>query len=220
MSKKTRTTTEQTTYATRLATLSAHRLAESSADMLKVLGKGKRASAFEFTEQVNATVDAWGIDTTAIFATDRNPKVIKRFVQFVHGVNARDFKSIDKTTAKILYAMRLAGDFTLTTDALAFIVSGKLKPDATSPETRGVSTRVVSRLFGNVGLTTTPTQISRSVGENGFLQLAGATAAPAGKVNRSYTLNAAHPMVSAFFATVEGATEGQLDELTKGSDAE
>lgn len=208
-------TTNQTAdnFAQRLATLTAHRLADTSADLAKILGKGKRASAFEFTAAVSSAVDAWGIDTRAIFATDRNPKVIKRFIQFVHGVNAKDYKAIDKTTAKILYAMKLAGSYALTTDALAYIVSGAKKPDATSPETRGVSTRVVSRLFGHVGMTTAPTQISRSVGENGFLQLAGATSAPAGKQNREYVLNTEHPMVRAFFATLEGATDAQLDAL-------
>lgn len=202
------------TYIARIAALRAHRLASTSDDMLKVLGHGKKASVFEFTEAVNATIDAWGIDTSAIFATDRNPKCIKRFVQFVHGVNAKDYKSIDATTARILYAMKLAGDYSLTTDALALLCTGKVKPDAIAPETRGVSRRVLGKLFRSVGLTTAPTQISRSVGDNGFLQLAGATSAPKGKQNRPYVLNPEHAMVRAFFATVEGATDAQLEEMT------
>jgi hypothetical protein len=202
------------TFLARVETLRAHRLASTSDDMHKVLGMGRKASVFEFTEAVNATIDAWGIDTAQIFATDRNPKCIKRFVQFVHGVNAKDFKAIDATTARILYAMKLAGDYSLTTDALAHICTGKLKPDATAPELRGVSRRVIGKLFRSVGLTTAPTQISRSVGDNGFLQLAGATDAPKGKQNRPYVLNPAHPMVTAFFATVEGGTDAQLETLT------
>jgi hypothetical protein len=206
-------------FADRLSTLRAHRLAASSADLAKILGQGKKASVFEFTQSVSSACDDMGIDTAQIFATDRNPKVIKRFIQFVHGINARDYKSIDKTTAKILYAMRLAGEHALTTDALAYIVSGKVRPTSDAPETRGVSTRTVSRLFGHVGATTAPTQISRSVGDNGFLQLCGATSADRGKVNRPYTLNAAHPMVTRFFAVVEGATDGQLSEITGQGEA-
>lgn len=212
--------TTTNTYETRLAALRAHRLATTSDDMNKVLGGGRKASVFCFTEAVNAAVDTYGIDTSAIFAADRNPKVIKRFVQFMHGVIARDFKSIDKTSAKILYSMKLAGEHALTTDALAYLVSGSVKEGKTSPESRGVSTRVVSRLFGSVGQTTAPTQISRSVGDNGFMQLAGMTAAPKGKQNRAYVLNESHPLVREFFAVVEGATDGQLDELTKGDKGE
>jgi hypothetical protein len=216
------TTTEAqapaSTYAQRIEALRAHRLAATSDDMSKVLGGGRKSSVFAFTEAVNAAVDRFGIDTSAIFATDRNPKVIKRFVQFVHGINARDFKAIDKTSAKVLYAMKLAGEHTLTTDALAYLVSGSVKEGKVSPETRGVSSRVASRLFGSVGQTTAPTQISRSVGDNGFMQLAGMTSAPKGKQNRAYTLNEAHPLVREFFAVIEGATDGQLSEMV-GDDA-
>lgn len=204
------------TFAQRLSALKGHRLAATSDDMHKVLGGGRKASCFEFTASINATIDAMGIDTASIFAPDRNPKVIKRFIQFVYGVNAGDFKAIDKTSAKILYAMKLAGEHALTNDALAYIVSGKLSTGKTAPESRGVSTRVVARLFGSVGQTTAPTQISRSVGDNGFMQLCGMTAAPTGKQNRAYVLNEGHALVKKFFATVEGATEGQLDTLTAG----
>jgi hypothetical protein len=201
-------------FESRRALLQSHRLAATSADFAKILGHGKKASVFEFTLAVSQACDAMGVNTDAIFATDRNPKVVKRFVQFMHGINAKDYKAIDKTTAKILYAMRLAGEHALTTDALAYIVSGRVRPTSEAPETRGVSTRVVSRLFGHVGATTAPTQISRSVGENGFLTLAGAVTSDAGKVNRPYTLNAAHEMVARFFAVIEGATDGQLDAVT------
>jgi len=202
------------TFEARMSALRAHRLAATSDDMGKVLGQGKKASVFEFTAAVNTAIDSYGIDTAEIFAADRNPKVIKRFVQFIHGINARDFKSIDKTSAKILYSMKLAGDHALTTDALAYLVSGSIKEGKVSPESRGVSTRVVSRLFGVVGQTTAPTQISRSVGDNGFMQLCGMTSAPKGKQNRAYVLNLDHALVKEFFAVVEGATDGQLSEMT------
>jgi len=200
-------------FTARVTALRAHRLASSSADMVKVLGGGKRASAFEFTQQVSDTIDAWGIDTAPIFAPDRNPKVIKRFIQFVHAVNAREYKSIDATTAIIIYALHLAGGLPLTTDALHYLGAG-LADGKVSPETRGVSSRTVRKLFGKVGLSTIPTQASRTVGKNGFLQLAGATTGEPGKVNQRVTLNAAHPMIRAFFDTMNRATDAQIDEVT------
>ena len=200
-------------FVVRMGMLKGHRLASTSADLNKILGGGKKASVFEFTQAVSTACDNFAIDTTQIFARDRNPKVIKRFIQFVHGINAKDFKAIDRTTAKILYSMKLSAPFALTTDALAYLVSGALKGGKTSPESRGVSTRVVGKLFGAVGVTTAPTQISRSVGENGFLQIMGATSAPAGKQNREYVLNESHPLVVKFFQVVEGATDEQIDTI-------
>lgn len=198
-------------YAARRALLRSHRLAKTSADLSSILGD---RGHFAFTERVNDAICAMGIQTDAIFAPDRNPKVIKRFIQFVHGVNAKDFTAIDFTSAKILYALKLAGQYQLTTDALQYIVSGAMKPGA-NPETRGVSARVIGRLFGAVGATTAPTQISRSVGDNGFMQLAGMTSAPTHTQNRAYSLNPNHALVKKFFECVESATSGQLDELTK-----
>lgn len=206
-------------FTARMGMLRDHRLAATSADLGKILGQGKKASCFEFTQSVSTACDSLGIDTTAIFATDRNPKVIKRFIQFVHGINAGDYKAIDRTTAKILYAMRLALPHALTTDALAYLVSSKVRANAEAPEARGISTRVVNRLFGQVGATTAPTQISRSVGENGFLTLAGAVTSDAGKVNRPYALNESHPLVTMFFATLERATDAQLDAVAGTGEA-
>lgn len=210
MTKK--TTKQSRSFADVIAQLSAHRLAESSADMQAVLGKTKSASVFTYTEAVHNKVTEWGIDTGALFAVDRNPKAIKRFVQFVHGVIARDYKAIDKTTAIIIYSLQLSGGSPLTTDALHYLGAG-LKEGKVSPETKGISRRVVSRLFGAVGLSTIPTQTSRTVGRNGFLQLVGATNGEPGKQNQNVTLNAAHPLIAAFFETMNAATEGQISEM-------
>lgn len=203
----------QNTFAQRIAQLSAHRLAATSDDMSKVLQKSGKSSVFAFTESVNEKIDQWGIDTSAIFATDRNPKVIKRFIQFAHAVNAKDYKSVDKTTAIIVYALQAAGEMPLTTDALHYLAS-KLREGKTSPETRGISKRTISKLFGSVGLSTVPTQASRTVGRNGFLQLAGATIGEPGKANQAVKLNSAHPMIVDFFAMMNNASEGQLNEVT------
>lgn len=202
------------TFAARIESLKAHRLAATSADMNAVLGNKGAASPFHFTEKVNEAIDAWGIDTTQIFATDRNPKCIKRFIQFVHGINAKELKNIDKTTAIIIYALHLTNGSPLTTDALHYLGAG-LKEGKVSPESKGVSRRTLSRLFGAVGLSTIPTQTCRTVGRNGFLQLMGATHGEPGKVNQNVTLNAEHPAIKAFFAVMSGASDKAIDAMTE-----
>ena len=202
-------------FATRMGQLSGHRLAATSADLESILGKGKKgaSSAFAFTEPVNAAIDRMGIDTTQIFAIDRNPKVIKRFIQFVHAINAKDYKQIDNTTATIIYALQLAGDNPLTIEALHYIGAG-LKTGRISPETRGISKTTVNKLFGRVGLSTIPTQASRTVGKNGFLQLAGATVGEP-KQNQNVRLHVTHPLIVAFNECMNKATAAQIDEMVK-----
>jgi hypothetical protein len=225
MGKKAKQTTEVNTaaadqqesaFAARLALLKSHRLALTSDDMNKVLGGGKAASCFEFTQAVSDAIDAMGLgeQVAAIFAPDRNPKVIKRFIQFVHGINARDYRAIDKTTAIIIYALHLSPEGSpLTTDALHYLGAG-LREGKISPETKGINRTTVGRLFGAVGLSTIPTQCSRTVGRNGFLQLAGATKGEPGKVNQCVTLNASHPLVQRFLDTMNRATESQVAQVT------
>lgn len=203
---------KKSTFTKVVGLLKGHRLADTSADMRAVLGGAKSASVFEYTESVHSTIEAWGIDTSAVFANDRNPKVIKRFIQFVHGVNAKDYKAIDKTTAIIIYALNLTGGSPLTVDALQYLGAG-LKTGRVSPETKGANRSTVSRLFGAVGLSTIPTQTSRTVGKNGFLQLVGATVGEPGKHNQNVTLNAEHALIKAFFATMNAATEAQIGEV-------
>ena len=198
------------TYATRRALLASHRLASTSADMSAILNK--ESSAFHFSEKVNAKIDELGIDPTPIFAIDRNPKAIKRFIQFVHAINAKDYKNVDATTATIIYALKVTGDSPLTVDALHYLAAG-LKWGKVAPETRGVSRSTIGRLFARVGLSTVPTQASRTVGKNGFLQLIGATVGEPGKQNQAVRLNAGHPLIVAFFDVMNNATEGQISEV-------
>ena len=101
----------------------------------------------------------------------------------------------------------------LTTDALHYLGAG-IKEGKTSPETRGISRRTLSKLFGAVGLSTIPTQASRTVGKNGFLQLTGATVGEPGKQNQKVLLNPDHPMIRAFFECMNAATDSQIDAVT------
>lgn len=199
-------------FATRTAQLNAHRLAATSDDLNAILKNEK--SAFFFSQAVSDTIDTMGIDTAQIFAIDRNPKVIKRFIQMVHALNAKDYKNVDVTTATIIYALHLSGDNPLTTDALHYIGAG-LASGKISPETRGVSRTTVNKIFGRVGLSTVPTQASRTVGKNGFLQLCGATTGEPGKKNQNVKLNHSHPLIVKFFDVMGKATTGQIDDMVK-----
>lgn len=203
-------TAQISTFQTRKNLLEKHNLAATSADLKAVLTNEK--SPFHWCESVNAKIDEWGIDPTPVFAVDRNPKAIKRFIQFVHAIDAKQYKQVDLTTCTILYALHLAGDNPLTVDALHYIGAG-LKSGKISPETRGVSRQTVQKLFGRVGLSTIPTQTSRSVGANGFLQLVGATVGEPRKPNQSVRLVNTHPMVTAFFDLMNKASQAQIDEM-------
>lgn len=197
-----------------LARLQARNGDDAGKDLEKMLTDER--SVFFFSEHVNAQIDAWGLDVSQVFSPSVNPKVTKRFVQFVGAVQRGEYKNIDRTTACILLGLHLAGDFPLTADALWSIgTGGRVKTEGVSPETRGVSTRTVARLVGSVSHRTIGTQLSRSVGKNGFLQLVGATKGEPGKVNQVVSLNRAHPMVTAFIDMIGKATEGQLSELVR-----
>lgn len=207
------TTAKNSTFATRVAQLQSHRLAATSKDIAATLSKNDK---FGFDEDVNFTIDTWGIDTTQIFANDRNPKVIKRFIQFVKAATATttdQYKNGDKVTSIIIYALHLTKGSPLTTDALHYLGAG-LREGKVSPESKGISRATLSKLFGSVGLSTIPTQASRTVGKSGFLQLMGATMGEPGKQNQRVTLNESHPAIVAFFETMSKATAGQLDAMT------
>lgn len=199
-----------TNFATRTAQLKSHRLAATSADLNSILKV--ETSPFFFSQGVSDKIDELSIDTAQIFATDRNPKVIKRFIQLVSALRAKEYKNIDVTTATIIYALHLSGDNPLTIDALHYIGAG-LASGKISPETRGVSRTTVNKIFGRVGLSTVPTQASRTVGKNGFLQLCGATTGEPGKRNQNVKLNPAHALIVEFFKVMNKATTGQVEEM-------
>ncbi len=131
-------------------------------------------------------------------------------------IRHEQYGQIDRTTACVLLALHLAGDFPLTAGALWEIATGgKVKSEGMGENRRGVSVRTIRRMMGAVGVSTVGTQLSRSVGRNGFLQMSGATMGEPGKVNQAVTLNRAHPMVRAFVALIDKGTEGQIAEMVK-----
>lgn len=171
----------------------------------------KGAGMFSFTESVSTALDrAIGEGSANGLFQSVNPKVSKRAVQFVAAIVEKNYLKIDRTTAKAVYAMHLAGTYALNRDAITSLVTNK---PCASVNTRGVSSRTLSALFkGDVKSTTVHTQVSRSFGASGFLQQLGATFAP-NEHNATITLNREHTLVKQFIALIESGTVGQLESM-------
>jgi len=214
---------QNSNFSTRVATLTANRDRLQAAQLAKTGQVGAAGGDIDgmfkvgkthFTQSVSDQIDAWGIDGTKIFSPSVNPKVSKRAVQFVGAVQSQQYGNIDRTSACIVLALHLAGDFDLTTEALGEIATGGKIRAGGGAERRGVSVRTVARLVGSVGMGSISTQMSRSVGKNGFLNACGATVGEPGR-NHTVKLNREHPMVKAFINFIERGTESQIDEMVK-----
>lgn len=201
-----------------LGRLQAASGADAGRDVHNMLGnsaKGMNHNHF-FSEEINAQIDGLGLSVDSLFSTSCNPKATMRFVQFIGAVHHEQYAQIDRTTACVILALHLAGDFPLTTGALWEVATGgKVKSEGMGENRRGVSTRTVARLIGSVGVGTIETQLSRSVGKNGFLQAVGATTGEAGKQNRPVTMNRSHPLVQAFIALIDKGSDAQISEMIK-----
>lgn len=187
-------------------------------DVINMLGGSKKGEnhAHFFSEEINAQIDAWGLTVDALFNANCNPKATMRFIQFIGAVRHENYAQIDRTTACAILALHLAGDFDLTTGALREIATGgKVKTEGMGENRRGVSTRTVARLIGTVGEGTIETQLSRSVGARGFLQVVGATSGEPGKQNRPVKMNRTNPLVVAFIALIDKGSEAQIDSMVK-----
>lgn len=216
-----------TTYTARVESIKKNQKrlqeknAEAGGDCVAMLGlsptrgkTGGKNSPFYFSEQINDQIEKWELSVDPLFSATINPKATKRFIQFIGAVLHRQYGQIDKTTACILLGLHLAGDFPLTSDALWEIATGgKVRSEGMGADRRGVSTRTVKRLIGAVGVSTVGTQLSRSVGKNGFLQIVGATWGEPGKRDQVVKLNRSHPMVIEFINMIERATEAQITEM-------
>ena len=151
----------------------------------------------------------------AIFAPGAPVTPGYRFVQFAYGLQVGEYKSIDRTTARGLLALRDAGG-KLSRDALDMILTGKVRGTDLPPNTRGVSLTRLDSIVGRVGRGTSPTQISRSFGRTGFARALGVT----GGEGREIALNMGNPVTARFFALIDGATDSQLRDIGGGKGSE
>lgn len=192
-------------YKTLVAQLRAHKGA-STPDILPLF---KDKGAFCFTEKTYHEGEKLGVDFSLVF--DLPQKQVKRTTQLINALSAGDYKNIDYTHARILCAMRLAGSYDLTTDAVTALAAGVIGDGI---NTRGISRSAINALFSKShGLSTVQTKVSNSTGKNGIYQALGVTWAAPGERNHSISLNPDSPIVKRFFALLDNATAGQLGEL-------
>ena len=201
-------------FTTRFDQLANHRKAESD-DMRAVLHPTK-ISKFSFTESVNAKIDTLGIDTSVLF--DAPQKQIKRFIQFITALNKLEYRNIDRTTAITIYSLTLSGKYPLTTEALRYLGSG-YAGEGQSPELRGASRTSIDKLIGSVHPTTLDTQISRTVGKNGFLRIIDAVGGDVCRDKVVY-LNNEHSLIVEFHRVMKLATSEQIASLGKSEASE
>lgn len=169
----------------------------------------KPSSQHFYSETMHAWAVAKGIDVGAMFKLPQ--KQVKRFTQFLGVMVSGVLGDLDYTHARILVAMKLAGSYALTTDAITTIAANARSGDV---NTRGVSLGAVNRIFKQShGISTVQTKISNSTGKNGFYQVVGITSAEAGKRNHAVTLNESHPLTARFFELINGASAGQIDAM-------
>ncbi|OAD82896.1 hypothetical protein ATN89_17595 [Comamonas thiooxydans] len=187
---------------------------EGSEDMQRIIS-GDTSSPFALTQELDNAIEKLKIDTSRIYCTGAPMKAIKRFNQFLGAISAPvpKWESIDKTSAVILLALDYADGKPLQNDALLYLGTGAVKNEGMSADTRGVARSAIRAKLAQIDKGTMPTQISRSVGKSGFLQVCGAVHAVGKGKNAAYTINRAHPMTVAFLELMGRATPGQIEAM-------
>ena len=201
------TNKQTTTYASVIAALRAHK-ASDTPDIVCVL---KPTGKYAYTEQIHAFCVENDIDIMKMVSLPQ--KQVKRFTQFVGAIVHRDMRNFDYTHARILIALKLSGDKTITTSAIAALAANKITPNT---DTRGITRSQVNTLFTFAhGLSTVKTKVSNSVGKNGFYQALGITQGEPGKQDRPITVNIEHPVVREFYKLLENTAESTLREIAE-----
>jgi hypothetical protein len=156
------------------------------------------------------------IDFLATIADNMGVKAVKRVSEFFACLHAKDYSMLDGVTALSLLSAVHAG--AVTRSALTFAATGK-GDESTSDVVSDIGmVRKLQKVMRKVGVTTEPTQNSRSFGSNGFckyLQM-GKMVKAKGATESSIEVNAKSPFVAAIARMVEQASEETLS-LVKGA---
>lgn len=191
-------------YAHALSLLNAHP-ARNTPDITPCF---KPSSPHFFSQKTHDAGVAMGFEWALIFKLPQ--KQVKRTTQFVNAINEGISTGFDKTHARLLIAMREAGQYKLCTDALKALASNVRRGDI---NTRGVGLGSINAKFkGFHKISTVPTKTSNSIGKNGFMSVAGMVTSDH-KNNNEVLLNANHAAVKRFFQVIDGMTENQLSDL-------
>lgn len=202
----------QSNFSKRIATIQANQArliaqggsAKDTAQMLDPANK------YGFTEAVSLFIDkhcdAKKVDSL-IFTDTVNPKIPKRFAQFMGAVYRKDYSLIDYTHARALWALHLSGAFGLTTDALRLLTSNT-RGDA---NTRGIGLSVINKHF-EMSHDCVDAKLSNSLGKPGFMRAAGLVDSDTSQ-NHNSKVNTAHPVVKMFIEMIESGNRGQIESI-------
>lgn len=198
------------TFSLAHAALSAHRAAGTN-DIAKCVNSDN--VKYGFSQKTFDAGVSYKVDFSTVFALPQ--KQVMRAVQLINALYTQAYDSLDFTHARILCAMRLAGSYDLTTDAIVAL-AGATRND--SVNTRGISYSALNTMFKNKhGASTIQTKMSNSTGKNGIFQHMGMTFAAPGETNHTVSLNDSSPLVIRFFELINKGTVGQLEQMS-GSD--
>lgn len=134
-------------------------------------------------------------------------KQVKRATQFINAITEGTSTGFDKSHARLLIAMREAGQYALCSDALITLAANARKGDV---NTRGVTLGSINAKFkGHHGISTVSAKKSNSMGKNGFMTLNKMVICD-NTINNAITMNSAHPAIHRFFDVIDNMSEGQL----------
>ena len=186
--------------------LLAHK-AISSDDLVRVANESN--PVFGYYKDTHEYALSLGLDIKVILTAPQ--KQILRTMQILNCTRMGLVGEYDYTHTRILIAMRAAGEYNLTTDAIAALAANEIKPGV---ETRGVTRGQVNTIFDRAHkMQTVLTKVSNSVGKNGYMTLTGMTSRT-GSTHAVINRNAGHPLALAFYGVIDGASEGQLRALS------
>ena len=194
------------TYKTLFSLLASHKAAHS--DLAKCLNAAN--PTFGFSESTLFYGSKMGVDFEGVFKLPQ--KQVMRALQFVNSLISGNYEGFDYTHARILCAMKLAGSFDLTTDAVTALASATRSD---SVNTRGISYSSLNTMFRkHHAISTVKTKVSNSTGVNGFYQYVGVTFATPRERNHTISLNDTSPLVIRFFEMINNGTKSQLESMS------
>jgi hypothetical protein len=162
----------------------------------------------EFVAKTGITSEA----LNKIFGDDVNPTKPFRFAQMVSAMKTTMLAHVDPGTARGLVALREAKTYGLNTDAIKSACLGKnVSAGIDAANMKGVSLMRINKLVPvSVGAGSVDAYVSRSFGKGGFVEMLGDVTV-SGHRNAEVKLSEAPgPLVRAFFALLDGASEKEL----------
>lgn len=207
--------TAQARYLATSPTDNAGNALTSSAD----IHKGSKFVDAACIVAIGALMQKGNVDSGAMLTaieTRLSMKAIMRLCEFFAAIHAKNYQRLDGVTCLSILSATLAG--ATSRDALIFATTGKGDESTSDLVKNTALVRKLQNVLNKVGVTTAPTQLSRSFGINGFCSVIGI-----GRIVKSpdgtrelIEINQRNPFYRAVFTMIDTATEGTL-KLMRGA---